>query len=238
MATTYSPKIVTDGLDFYIDSSNFKSYQSGNTTAYDLVGSQNMTLNNGVLYSSDNLGTLVFDGLDDFAQTTETYTRTETMSFDVWFMRTGDVASNHMVWSMFQPYLSFRGDLAGVNADKFLVSFFTVLSSVATQRLLYSQDTYLDNVWYNVCCTIETNTTTGDAEAKMYINGELDNVLTLLGTVDAVYSTPQYLRLSKWTDVSPFPFEGKIPSLKVYNRILSSDEVRQNFNATKTRFGL
>jgi hypothetical protein len=238
MAFHYSPKIITDGLEFYVDASNSKSYVSGSTTEYDLVGSQDMTLNNGVSYTSDNLGSLVFDGSDDFTQSSEFYPRTERMSFDVWFMRTGDVGSTNMIWNQYFPYLAFRGAAAGVNADKFLFSFFTVLSSVATQQVLYSQGTYLDNVWYNVCCTLDTNITTGNVEAKMYINGELDNTLSLSSVVDEVYSSPRYLRLSKWTDAQVFPFEGKIPSLKVYNKILSADEVRQNYNATKTRFGL
>ena len=238
MSFHYSPKIVTDGLVFYVDATNPKSYISGSTTEYDLVGSQDMTLNNGVSYTSDNLGSLAFDGLDDYTETSTIYPRIERMSFDVWFMRTNAVASHNMIWSNGQPYFSFRGPGAGANEDKFILSFYTVLSSVATQRLLYSQGTHLDNVWYNVCCTIETNTTTGNADAKMYINGELDNTLSLLGTVDSVYSVSHPLRLGRWLPGNPLQFEGKIPSLKVYNKILSNDEVRQNFNVTKGRFGL
>jgi hypothetical protein len=35
-----------------------------------------------------------------------------------------------------------------------------------------------------------------------------------------------------------FPFNGEIPIAKVYNRTLTAAEVLQNFNATKSRFGL
>ena len=35
-----------------------------------------------------------------------------------------------------------------------------------------------------------------------------------------------------------FPFNGEIPIAKVYNRALTAAEVLQNFNATKSRFGL
>ena len=238
MSYNYSPKIVTDGLEFYIDSANPKSYTSGSTIENDLVGSQDMILNNGVSYSDDNLGSLEFDGIDDFCQTANVYTRSECMSWDVWFMRMGDIGSHHMVYSHYVPYFSFRGALAGVvNKDKFLLSFFTVLRNVATQRYLYSQKTYLDNTWYNVCCTLETNITTGIADAKMYVNGELENSVSFSGVVDSVYSAPYSLRLSKWS-TNQLPFKGKIPSLKIYNKILSADEVRQNFNATKTRFGI
>jgi hypothetical protein len=238
MSYNYSPKIVTDGLEFYIDSANPKSYTSGSTIENDLVGSQDMILNNGVSYSADNLGTLVFDGIDDFCQTSDAYTRKENMSWDVWFMRTNDSGSFQMIFSHYLPYLSFRGNLAGIHQDKFLLSFFTVLSGVTTQQYLFSQNTYLDNTWYNVCCTLENNITTGTADAKMYVNGELENSINLPGTVDSVYSASYSLRLSRWSLAQPYPFEGKIPSLKTYNKILSADEVKQNFNAIKTRFGL
>jgi len=33
-------------------------------------------------------------------------------------------------------------------------------------------------------------------------------------------------------------FNGYIPIVKIYNRELSASEVRQNFNAMKSRFGL
>lgn len=232
MAFHYSPKIVTDGLEFYIDAANPKSYTSGSTTEYDLVGSQDMILNNGVSYSTDNLGTLEFDGLDDYTQTANNYNRVETMSWDVWFNRTQSNNFYNMVWANYLPYLSF------LNANVLRFSFITILSGVNTQRVLDGTTTLSNNTWYNVCCTLETNTTTNVAEAKMYINGELEGSLNLPGTVDEVYNVPFSLRLSRWSTVDPYPFEGKIPSLKVYNKILSTDEVRQNFNATKTRFGL
>lgn len=232
MAFHYSPKIITDGLEFYVDASNYKSYVSGSTTEYDLVGSQDMTLNNGVLYTTDNLGSLVFDGSDDYTQTVNNYNRVETMSWDVWFNRTQPNNFYNMVWSNFLPYLAF------LNANVLRFSFATISGSVTTQRVLDGTTTLSNNTWYNVACTLETNTTTGDAEAKMYINGELEGSLSLPGTVDELYNSPFTLRLSRWTASQPFPFEGKIPSLKVYNKILSADEVKQNFNATKSRFGL
>ena len=32
-------------------------------------------------------------------------------------------------------------------------------------------------------------------------------------------------------------FKGKIPIVRVYNRALSTEEIKQNYNATKNRFG-
>jgi hypothetical protein len=57
----------------------------------------------------------------------------------------------NMIFDMPVPYIAFRGASAGPGtASKFLFSFVTRLSGSDTQRYLYSTDTYLDNVWYNV----------------------------------------------------------------------------------------
>lgn len=71
--------IVTDGLVFYVDAGNSKSYDgvSGGTTWTDLVGSNNGTLTNmdtnpasgGYVYDSANGGSIVFDNANAYAQT-------------------------------------------------------------------------------------------------------------------------------------------------------------------------
>ena len=73
MATKGGLNIVTDGLEFYLDASNSKSYISGNTLFNDLVGSKSLELNNGVSYTTDNLGSLEFDGLNDYCIDSEIY---------------------------------------------------------------------------------------------------------------------------------------------------------------------
>jgi len=35
-----------------------------------------------------------------------------------------------------------------------------------------------------------------------------------------------------------YPFQGRVSNVKVYNRTLTAAEVQQNYNATKSRFGL
>ena len=231
MAFHYSPKIVTDGLEFYIDAANPKSYVSGSTTEYDLVGSQDMILNNGVTYSSDNLGCLVFDGLNDYTQTVNIYTYTETTSWDVWFNRTKSNNVLNMPWSNLLPYLAFGND------NTFHFSFGTKLSGVFTQLSLLTNSTFLDNTWYNVCCTLHQDLTSGDAIVNIYVNGELERTFTFNGVLDELYNSSQALRIGNHGGVS-YPFEGKIPSLKIYNKILSADEIRQNYTALKSRFEL
>jgi len=63
----HSPRIITDGLVLCLDAGNPKSYPGSGTTWTDLSGNgNNGTLTNGPTYNSGNLGSLVFDGVNDY----------------------------------------------------------------------------------------------------------------------------------------------------------------------------
>ena len=67
MATKYSPKMVTDGLVLSLDAANTKSYPRSGTTWTDLSGNSNTgTLTNGPTFNAGNLGSIVFDGTNDY----------------------------------------------------------------------------------------------------------------------------------------------------------------------------
>ena len=60
-------RIVTDGLILSLDASDQNSYISGSITWTDLSENRNSgALTNGPTYSSDNGGSIVFDGADDY----------------------------------------------------------------------------------------------------------------------------------------------------------------------------
>lgn len=73
MSFHYSPRIVTDGLVFYVDAANPRSYVSGGTTWDDLsFNLNNGILTSGVTYNTSNGGSLVFDGINGFKKTVKT----------------------------------------------------------------------------------------------------------------------------------------------------------------------
>ena len=66
MALAHSPRIVRDSLVFYLDAANTKSYTGSGTTWIDMSGkNHDGTLTNGPTFSSDNSGSIVFDGSND-----------------------------------------------------------------------------------------------------------------------------------------------------------------------------
>lgn len=243
--STVNRSSVNDNLLIYIDPANPNSYVGSGVNVIDLSRSKtfNMSLINGALVNNYNGGVFTIDGIDDAVQSDISMNGkiVENMTWDVWFRRTQDMNVFNMVFSCGStPYLAFRGAGAGVNTNKFLFSYYTRIGGVSTQRLLYSTNTYSNNIWYNAVCTLSYNLTTQVNESKIYINGVLDNTLTINSSTDNILqpNTGQRLRLGNYPDSQPYPFKGDIGSFKIYNKLLSADEVLNNYNITKSRFRL
>src|SRR6056300_976693 len=66
---------------------------------------------------------------------------------------------------------------------------------------------------------------------QLYMNGELEGSPVVDNKVGA--TTTNYIGKQ-----SSIYLDGDIPTMKIYNKALTPDEILQNFNATKSRFGL
>jgi hypothetical protein len=119
-------------------------------------------------------------------------------------------------------------------------------------RLLYLR--YVDNeypqprlavAWYDSGFTYDftptqnqiyvfTYTDNGSNESKLYINGSL---VTTYTSYTALETNTNALYVGKFTYTSN-GISGNVYNSKIYNRVLTAAEVLQNFNATKSRYGL
>jgi len=218
--------IVTDGLQLYLNAGNSSSYSGSGTTWTDLsTNSYSTTLTNSVGYSSSNGGSLTFDGFDDYVDTNQSLA-SETFSVSAWFKTTaggikmiiskesvGGNPWNYRIW---------------VNGGQIVAD----ISQITTQSSLSSVlSNYNNGSWYNVMFT------RNDSNWYLYVNGsqvntKLDNYVGSITNSQEVWiGRSAYLGGS-------YPFNGSISEVMVYNRVLSSTEVLQNYNATKSRFGL
>ena len=118
MSTSYSPKIVTDGLVLALDAANTKSYPGSGTVWSNLTldTTVNASLVNGAIYNSANNGTISFDGTNDYATIPDTlnkteFTRTDNYTLVCW----ANVSStqNYGVYS-FKPIIDKNGREGGV----------------------------------------------------------------------------------------------------------------------------
>jgi hypothetical protein len=237
MAFQYSPKIVTDGLVLYLDAANTKSYVSGSTTWNDISRSGvNGTLVNGPTFSGTNGGSIVFDGADDYV------TDIGTVSTFSFMQNTGVFTIN--VWvkpNVLGTAMYFIGNNDGTTGAKgfFLGKLsnnrfnFTLTYGASGLSILSFQlvDYYTDTNWVNV--TISSN----GLNAIAYKNGTrfgTSNSITILSTGDSTRN----LSIGRINNSPGTNWSGSIAQTSIYNRTLSAQEVLQNYNATKSRFGL
>jgi hypothetical protein len=227
MAFNYSPKVVTDGLVLYLDAANPKSYVSGSTAWGDISrGGNNGTLVNGPTYSSANGGSIVFDGVDDFVTTNLTTIGTNNTTNVLWYKwdgvnqqkaltYTGNANSTGMGLHIHNGSSGAVGNKVGVLYGG---SFFNAINSGITFATLTA------NIYAQLVVSRDTTTT------RLYQNG-----IFLGSTTRTPNSNTSSLNFNIGVTSTA---SGDISQVQIYNRALSAQEILQNYNATKTRFGL
>ena len=195
--------------------------RSATGSLIDLTGTNDIDVSNA---SFDSNAQMTFDGTDDRIYTSEDISFGNNTTWEAWVNRTASVNSYNMFMGRYLPYFGLRsGDVIFSN------------SIGGAQRTVYSTGFIpSNNTWYHLTFTTEydgTNTT-----SKIYINGVLNNSRSDLGTQ---YQFSYGFTIGDGRDNSTwYPFNGKVPTIKIYNRTLTADEVMQNYVATKSRFQL
>lgn len=248
MALYHSPLVVTDGLVTYLDAGNPKSYPGSGTAWTDISRNNNDgTLVNGPTFSSANLGSVVFDGTDDYvsintanslyfptAMTIQFFAKLDTLppgnnGNRMYLVTKGE--SNQFEWQT--SINNFSSDFG-----KWCFLRYTATSPGGTLnggsfRGRASAADAVTNVWTNVAFSMFDISTPND----VYINGALNNGSTLSqNTMNAVQGTAN-VRIGT-RNFGEVYLDGNIGCVLIYNRALSAAEVSQNFNALRTRFGI
>jgi hypothetical protein len=106
-----------------------------------------------------------------------------------------------------------------------------------------SNRTLLANTWYHIVVIYEPYLVISETPKffTMYINGAFENdYLTALNANQTsldIFTTINTTNTNIYIGNSLRPFNGKLGSLKIYNRVLSATEILNKYNATKSRFG-
>lgn len=173
---------------------------------------------NGVTYNSVNGGSLVFDGTNDYI--TMNYVGSGTMFTHEVFLKPTNVSKDQM-------YIGYNNYTAHyvriVNSAAFLS-----VSTTVSQRTLAHTQTLLNNNVYHIVSTYD------GVKLKIYVNNQLVEGTTLNETLNGWGVS----RVGRWLDADQRSFVGDIYLFKSYNRALSAQEILQNYNAQKSRFGL
>jgi len=246
MAFVHSPKIVTDGLVLALDAGNVKSYPGSGTTWLDKSGrGNNGTLINGPTFNSGNGGSIVFDGVNDYV-ITQNYNEDSNLTLSVftWVkLRTQNklFGTRYLNWiinkrdnsSDRQWQLITRRVTDGDNRTYFGIDLFNGSTIICAINEGSTYEVELNKWYYVGFTTLGTN----GSIAKTYQNGLLNNTNTLSAD-RGTGSRPIAIGTPGWDLGGSLIWDGNIALTQIYNRALSADEVLQNYNATKGRFGL
>jgi hypothetical protein len=232
------PKIVTDGLIIALDAGSKRSYPGTGTTWHDLTGNNySASLNNGAVFDSATQG-ISFDGTDDHVtfvnDETIRYTPTDSFTLSAMFKLV-----TIQEWEANQydtnTTLFGKGSTSGAVGLGLRRTTAGQLSIYAGSRAA-SQITESYNIEANrIYSTTFTYTPTLQ---KLYVNGELQSSSDTSGGVGGSFDN------TGWRIFYPGAVpggnskygEGTVFLARLYNRVLTADEVLQNYNAQKSRF--
>jgi len=226
MGASAGPDINEDGLVLALDAADRNSYPGSGTTWTDLSGQgNNGTLVNGVGFDGGNGGSLSFDGVNDYVSGTNNSSiqLTGDLTVSAW-VKLGDNANQGIIEKMtLSPYNGY-----GITKQLGYFKFWTAY--LGSYTYTNSNLTYTaDNNWYYVV----GRRTSGNN--RLFINSILqsDSKYAPLSDSGQSYVIGRY-----YSNVDNFYTGGNIAQASIYNRALTAEEIQQNFNATRGRFGI
>lgn len=241
----YYGNIVKDGLVLDLDAAKKDSYPGSGTVWSDISGNGNIgTLTNGPTFNNVNGGSIVFDGSNDyvnFGQILEF--ATGSFSLSVWMKTSYNGSAVQTIIGrekMTDPYQGYQlgfNTVTGTAPNTGKIGFNIVASpgSGVQPIRIQTSNTYNDGNWKNVVATYDgSKNVTG---MLIYINGSLVSTTTSDSTITATLTNNANFEIGARDGIQQ-PFNGSVAYTSVYSRTLTANEVLQNYNALKGRFGL
>ena len=216
----YGPKIVTNGLVLALDAADKNSYPGTGTTWNDLSGNAyNGTFGTSTqtpTFSNINGGTILFDGSNDIVEVTSNLGTMSAYTLMFWARR--DAESRMPVSARTTTNFYWFGDN----------SWYYTHGGVGGEYY-YSKPTSIPTGTWGCYCVVYNG-----SNVSIYRQGVYQGQQATTGTAN--WSAG--LLIGYWVGGSTYAWQGPISIIMMYNRGLTATEVLQNYNATKTRFGL
>lgn len=224
--------IITNGLVLNLDAGNPLSYPGTGIIWNDLSGNgNNGTLVNGPAFNSVNGGSIVFDGVNDFVSLG---------NFALSSLPKGSISAWVKLASGGLPFQMIAGkrSLGSVNGFDYMVDLSStgtnirgIVSNRSNINIITGTTTLLYNVWYFIVFTWS------GSFLNVFLNGNI-NATQQIQNVSVSSSSTLPFDIAIARDTTPRYYKGNIGEVDLYNRALSASEILQNYNATKSRFGL
>ena len=229
MGTKYNPAIVKDGLALYFDAANTRSYAGSGNTVYNiaLTSAIGGTLSSGVTFSSSP-STFVATASNYILSD---YTLASGTSFTVcmWFKR---VANNYWAalfgcefWNNGTGYVARLESSTTIRFSRGGDGIGIVYANAALVSANFNHYAFVKNP--------------SGTDSYIYLNG----VQVANGSINNVSITQPFVFNGRWLNTGGSVSTGdaqasQFSNIAVYTKALSAQEVLQNYNASKKRYGL
>ena len=246
MATEYANgRLVTNGLVFSIDAADRNSYIGSGTSWKDLSGNANNgTLENGPTYSSDAGGNIVFDSTNENANFGDSSLFTPTslgFSVEIWYYQPIPILGSGGYTFIDKWATGGNGEwiFGGSNSGLIYAWIYDISNGGFIGRIVASADSYsLVGRWNHAVWTYDGGTV--DGSNKVYINSTQrdDTNLSFGGTFVSCVNGPTSVRVAYSNSALGNGLNGKVASVKIFNKALTINEIQKNYDVLKSRFGL
>jgi hypothetical protein len=227
----YLGPISTTNLTALYDSGNIASYPGSLSTWYDIKGTDNGTINNGVYYTINEGGILNFDGTDDYVQTSSTLGNLGSgdWTFSVWWKANGTQSD----------YVSLisQGFTGGISSGAWALKVknssvqnfisFSYASGFETLNDVVTSANANDGNWHNIVVKRSVNTCT------LYMDGQSVGTFNVSGGF--VFGTGAVTYIG-YTPRDSAYILGNLGIIQKYTRALSDGEIIQNYGVYRNRF--
>jgi hypothetical protein len=223
MSYSNGPRIVADGLVCYLDAGNSKSYPGIGNTWYDLSNnSNNFTLNNSI-YDNQNRGSLSMGSNIRIYKSGTVLNKDNNLTIIVVFSGSCSYLEGHSGGCTLN-YLSANN--TGAYLDQYLPS-----GSGSRVDLSYSSNSGIKIIAHTLAFD---RTATWFYNGFFYSGGTGETYTGGCGSLEETIIGNRTVS----TNTNHSPVSGKISIIQIYNRVLTSSEILQNYNALKSRFNL
>lgn len=215
--------VVDDSLKMWIDLGQTASYPDSGITVYDISPTTNadITLYNSPVFNRfDGGGALNFNGSNQYGIGSGTPLGITAYTKSFWIKLASYTGNNNTVSSFAGGHFCYFATTNKLYSGHSDWGNYTAFPSITTFNL---------DTWYHVGLTF--NTISG---MVLYVNGALDS--TYNANLTQVPGTGQ-------VDIACFNagfnlLTGNVSQVMIYNRVLSADEIYQNFNALRRRYNI
>jgi hypothetical protein len=224
-----SVPIITDSLILHLDVAKRQSYPTTGTTWFDLAGSSHGSLKNGVAFTRDNYGALVFNGINTSVTFPGSALSLNTMTISSWNFSTNYIQNGFMFEKTTNGAVNTQYSLFYNQGNSSI--YFRTYGLGTTDLLVGTLAAGVKNgKWNNVVATYDLSS------KKIYVNGVLAATQSVTGTVTQNNTGIAYIGLHGTPH--SYPFNGRIAHTTLYSRALTQAEIQYNFNTLKGRYNL